>query len=191
MVVAECLVLAGANAEHPLHRLAGYLENRQEQLDYAAACQEGLPIGSGMVERGHRTVIQARLKLPGAWWKEETVDPMLALRTLRGQRPVGSLLALTPTGFSHTPGCHRVQQSTRRTCKLDAPFAGGQGSGAGVGREHLPGDGAPDPQKNELKPWKKKEWCIPKLSGEVVARMEDVLDLLPPRIRPGASGGVF
>ena len=83
VVVAECLVLAGANAEHPLHRLAGYLENRQEQLDYAAARQEGLPIGSGMVEGGHRTVIQARLKLPGAWWKEETVDPMLALRTLR------------------------------------------------------------------------------------------------------------
>ena len=39
-----------------------------------------------------------------------------------------------------------------------------------------PGDGAPT-QKNELKPWKKKEWCIPKVSGEFVARMEDVLDL--------------
>ena len=32
-------------------------------------------------------------------------------------------------------------------------------------------------KKNELKPWKKKEWCIPKVSGEFVARMEDVLDL--------------
>ena len=31
-------------------------------------------------------------------------------------------------------------------------------------------------QKNELKPWKKKEWCIPEVS-EFVARMEDVLDL--------------
>ena len=61
--------------------------------------------------------------------------------------------------------------------KLDAPSAGGQGGGAGVCREHLPGDGAPDTQKNELKPWKKKEWCIPKVSGEFVARMEDVLDL--------------
>ena len=48
--------------------------------------------------------------------------------------------------------------------------------GDGVCREHLPGDGASDTQKNELKPWKKKEWCIPKLSGEFVARMEDVLD---------------
>ena len=36
--------------------------------------------------------------------------------------------------------------------KLDAPSAGGQGGGAGVCREHLPGDGAPDTQKNELKP---------------------------------------
>ena len=82
-VVAECRSLAGANMEHPLNRLAGYLENRQEQMDYAAARREGLPIGSGAVEGGHRYVIQDRLKLPGAWWKEDTVNPMLALRTLR------------------------------------------------------------------------------------------------------------
>ena len=43
--------------------------------------------------------------------------------------------------------------------------------------EHILGDGAPDTQKNELKPWRKKEWCIPKLGGEFVARMEDLLDL--------------
>ena len=34
---------------------------------------------------------------------------------------------------------------------------------------------APVLQRGRL--WKKKEWCIPKLSGEFVARMEDVLDL--------------
>ena len=28
-----------------------------------------------------------------------------------------------------------------------------------------------------LKPWQKKEWCIPKVSAEFVANMEDVLDL--------------
>ena len=75
-------------------------------------------------------------------------------------------------------GCHRVAAvRPKDTRKLDAPSAGGQGGGAGVCREHLLGDGAPDTQKNELKPWKKKEWCIPKVSGEFVARMEDVLDL--------------
>jgi transposase len=29
----------------------------------------------------------------------------------------------------------------------------------------------------ELKPWQKKMWCIPKVDGEFVARMEDVLEL--------------
>jgi transposase len=32
-------------------------------------------------------------------------------------------------------------------------------------------------QENELKPWRKKMWCIPKVDSEYVARMEDVLDL--------------
>jgi transposase len=31
--------------------------------------------------------------------------------------------------------------------------------------------------ENHLKPWRKDMWCIPKLDGEYVARMEDVLDL--------------
>ena len=32
-------------------------------------------------------------------------------------------------------------------------------------------------KKNALKPWQKKEWCIPKVSADFVACMEDVLDL--------------
>ena len=82
-VAAECRCHPGAGGEHSLDRLAGYLENRREQLDYAAAQEQGLPLGSGAVEGGHRHVIQARLKLPGTWWKVNTVNPMLALRTLR------------------------------------------------------------------------------------------------------------
>ena len=31
--------------------------------------------------------------------------------------------------------------------------------------------------KNKLKPWREKMWCVPKIDGEYVARMEDVLDL--------------
>ena len=30
--------------------------------------------------------------------------------------------------------------------------------------------------KNTLKPWPKSQWCIPKVGGEFVAAMEDVLD---------------
>jgi transposase len=31
--------------------------------------------------------------------------------------------------------------------------------------------------ENDLKPWRKDMWCVPKVDGEYVARMEDVLDL--------------
>jgi len=31
--------------------------------------------------------------------------------------------------------------------------------------------------ENELKPWRRDMWCIPKVDAEYVARMEDVLDL--------------
>jgi len=32
-------------------------------------------------------------------------------------------------------------------------------------------------KKNDLKPWQKQEWCIPKIDAEYVWRMEDVLEL--------------
>jgi len=41
--------------------------------------------------------------------------------------------------------------------------------------------------ENELKPWQRKMWCIPKVDAEFVAKMEDVLDLYaepPERNRP-------
>ena len=41
--------------------------------------------------------------------------------------------------------------------------------------------------ENELKPWQKRMWCVPKVDAEFVARMEDVLELYtttPRRGRP-------
>jgi transposase len=41
--------------------------------------------------------------------------------------------------------------------------------------------------ENDLKPWREKMWCVPKVDGEYVARMEDLLDLyaeLPDPARP-------
>jgi len=66
-----------------------YLTNRPGQFDYQRALAAELPIGSGEIESAHRYVIQQRLKLAGAWWKEDTAADMLALRTLRanGQWP--------------------------------------------------------------------------------------------------------
>ena len=96
-VIQECRSGASGREDHPLQQLAGYLEHQREHLDYAVAKEQGLPIGSGAVEGGHRHVIQARLKLPGTWWKEESINPMLALRTLRANpspEGLGGILAL-------------------------------------------------------------------------------------------------
>lgn len=73
----------GEPALDPVQACRQYLENRLSYFDYAGAIKAGLPIGSGEVESAHRSVIQARLKLSGAWWREETAENMLALRTLR------------------------------------------------------------------------------------------------------------
>lgn len=43
----------------------------------------GLPISSGEVESAHRYIPQKRLKIPGATWHLDTVNPMLALRIIR------------------------------------------------------------------------------------------------------------
>ena len=67
----------------PVRTCWRYLSNRLSNLDYKGALEAGLPIGSGEIESGNRSVIQARLKRSGAWWKEENAEAMLALRTLR------------------------------------------------------------------------------------------------------------
>jgi hypothetical protein len=70
--------------EHaPVRACFRYLRNRPHHLDYKGALEKGLPIGSGEIESAHRYVIQQRLKLPGAWWKADNVEPMLALRVVR------------------------------------------------------------------------------------------------------------
>lgn len=72
-----------ADAEAPVRACFQYLDNRRDQLDYRGALEAGLPIGSGEIESAHRSVIQERLKLPGAWWLEENAGKMLALRVTR------------------------------------------------------------------------------------------------------------
>lgn len=60
-----------------------YLRNRLDCLDYPHALQLGLPIGSGMIESGHRHVLQARLKMPGAAWLSAHANSIAHLRVLR------------------------------------------------------------------------------------------------------------
>ena len=72
-----------SDEDAPVRVCYRYIANRLHQLDYKTAIKEGLPIGSGEIESAHRYVIQKRLKIAGAWWKEENAADMLALRVNR------------------------------------------------------------------------------------------------------------
>ena len=73
-----------ADDEHaPVRTCHRYLGARADQLNYRQALAEGLPIGSGEIESAHRYVAQQRLKRPGAWWRVEHAEHMLALRINR------------------------------------------------------------------------------------------------------------
>jgi hypothetical protein len=69
--------------EAPVSAAYRYLTERRDCLDYAGAQAQHWPIGSGEVESGHRHVIQKRLKVAGAWWKETNAHCILNLRTAR------------------------------------------------------------------------------------------------------------
>lgn len=63
----ELLRLATEQDEGPICEAIRYMGNRGDQLEYRKAIESDLPIGSGMIESGHRHVLQRRLKIPGAW----------------------------------------------------------------------------------------------------------------------------
>ncbi len=69
--------------QQPASACKRYLENRIAYLDYKTTLKAGLPISSGETESAHRWVIQARLKIAGAWWKPDSAERMLKLRTIR------------------------------------------------------------------------------------------------------------
>jgi hypothetical protein len=74
---------ATPDEEAPVRNGHRYLTNRTDCLDYPRALKLGLPIGSGMIESGHRHVLQARLKKAGTAWLVEHADQIANLRVLR------------------------------------------------------------------------------------------------------------
>jgi len=70
-------------AERPVAEAYRYLSERRKHLHYATARRGNFSIGSGEIESGHRHVVQHRLKIAGAWWKETNLEAMLNLRVTR------------------------------------------------------------------------------------------------------------
>jgi hypothetical protein len=70
----------------PVRNAHRYLTNRIDCLDYPRALRLDLPIGSGMIESGHRHVLHARLKKAGTAWLRHHADQIAHLRVLRANR---------------------------------------------------------------------------------------------------------
>lgn len=66
-----------------LRLAAGYIERNQDAVAYASYREKGWSTASSEIESGHRHVVQARLKISGAWWHPDRVDDILALRMLK------------------------------------------------------------------------------------------------------------
>ena len=60
-----------------------YLANHTHLMDYQGALAQDLPIGSGMIESGHRHIFQIRLKQPGAAWLRSTAQAIAHARAAR------------------------------------------------------------------------------------------------------------
>lgn len=72
-----------AEEDAPVRRAYRYLSNRTEELDYQGARAESLPIGSGLIESGHKHVIQSRMKIAGAAWDERNAEHLIRTRAKR------------------------------------------------------------------------------------------------------------
>ncbi|QDG54569.1 hypothetical protein FIV42_28640 [Persicimonas caeni] len=70
-------------ASERVDRLVEYLRRFINCVHYKEYRKKEWPIGSGEAEAAHRYIPQERLKISGACWREETLNPMLALRVAR------------------------------------------------------------------------------------------------------------
>ena len=62
--------------------LERYLTNNRTRIDYKRYLEEGLMIGSGVVESSNRRVVTQRLKQAGMHWSKSGAEGVMALRAV-------------------------------------------------------------------------------------------------------------
>ena len=70
----------------PVRVATRYLSNRLHCLNYPKAIANDLPIGSGLIESGHKHVLHARLKKAGCAWLPNNAHAIAHLRVLRANQ---------------------------------------------------------------------------------------------------------
>lgn len=93
-------VTAPSKRKNALTKFKNYFLDNYRRMQYAAFKKLNLPIGSGCVESAIRRVINLRLKSPGMFWKRQTAEVMLFLRSTllcgRWSIMLNNLLAINP-----------------------------------------------------------------------------------------------
>lgn len=72
-----------ASAGAAWSKLLKYLEDNRDSLWYEKRLQEGLPIGSGLIEGGGKSTLARRLKINSARWRIRRAERMGAIRCLQ------------------------------------------------------------------------------------------------------------
>jgi hypothetical protein len=75
------LIKSPKKRKQALNKFKNYFLDNFRRMQYAAFRQLDLPTGSGCVESAIRRVINLRLKSPGIFWKRQTAEVMLFLRS--------------------------------------------------------------------------------------------------------------
>jgi hypothetical protein len=68
---------------------AGYLENKQDYLDYPAFLTAGWPVASSLIEGAARWLVKDRMQVTGARWSLDGAEAVLRLRALEGNGDFG------------------------------------------------------------------------------------------------------
>jgi transposase len=153
----QALLSRGRRAARTLKRAQILLAADRGAPDEAIACS--LSVGGSTVTRTKRRFVEGNLERalseeprPGAARKLSDKEDALLVATACSNPPAGrarwTLALLADAMVRLTDHASLSRETVRRRLA-----------------------------ENDLKPWRQKMWCVPKIDGEYVARMEDVLDL--------------
>jgi hypothetical protein len=95
-----------------------YVAARWAQIQDAEFRAQGLPIGSGAVESGHKRVVLTRMKGAGMRWAPKPINPMGALRgALCNARWAEAWAAIVTTRRAHDQARRADRRATRRAAR--------------------------------------------------------------------------
>ena len=67
---------------NPITKAITYFTNNKDKMAYSQNLDKGLPIGSGVVEAGCKTLVKQRFSKSGCKWTRNTMDRILLARSL-------------------------------------------------------------------------------------------------------------